>query len=87
MKRSVRVLGHDLDAVRATRDIRGIGFKTPAEIAMKLGIEKPGSWGKRLEYPHRSCGADTVGLLFGPGPNGDVVVLFGVIGARTPVSP
>jgi len=45
MKRSVRVLGHDLDAVRAKRDIRGIGFKTATEIAMKLGIEKPGSCG------------------------------------------
>ena len=57
MKRSVRVLGHDLDAVRATRDIRGIGFKTPAEIAMKLGIEKPGSWGhtSRISAPLVRC--------------------------------
>ena len=81
MKRSVRVLGHDLDAVRATRDIRGIGFKTPAEIAMKLGIEKPGSWGhtSRISAPLVRCRHR--GLLFGPGSTGDVVVLFGVISA------
>jgi exodeoxyribonuclease V alpha subunit len=27
---------------RLTRDIRGIGFKTAAAIAMRLGIEKTG---------------------------------------------
>ena len=86
MKRSARVLGHDLDAVRATRDIRGIGSKAPAEIAMKLGIEKPGSCGHTSRISAPLPGADT-GLLFGPGSTGDVVVLFGVIGARTPVSP
>ena len=75
MKRSVRVLGHDLDAVRATRDIRGIGFKTPAEIAMKLGIEKPGSWGhtSRISAPLVARAVPTpVSLLFGPGSTGDV---------------
>jgi len=53
---------------------------------MKLGIEKPGSCGHTSRISAPLPGADT-GLLFGPGSTGDVVVLFGVIGAGTPVSP
>ena len=86
MKRSVRVLGHDLDAVRATRDIRGIGFKAPAEIAMKLGIEKPGSWGHTSRISAPLPGADT-GPSVRPRFNRRCCSTLGVIGARTPVSP
>ena len=53
---------------------------------MKLGIEKSAMIrvraAIRLEYPHRRAVPTPVGLLFGPGSTGDVVVLFDSLALR-----